>query len=384
MTQFASRSIAMIGAAAAMVTLLAGCAGAATPAASSSPSAPTTGSPTPTATPAAALAPTPRFDLTCDDLLPQADLRRVLGRTVTALDAATATSAREEFRGIAQQYIARTDGGLACGWSANGTGDGQTASLTVYPDGAARWKWFKAYYGYTTDSPHEYCADNDGTCYLTAYTNGLYVEVTLVHVTVKLGAENSDGLRATPPAVTSVFASVLKRLDSIGTLRPAWVPPADTKTVPTAHSHLLSPAQAKKALGISATPGLTGPDGGAPLKSDIPIFGFSITSADSDSGYAYIRWLPAGGWAQRELLASPSAIAKTPLDVPGLADGDTAYVGTDSKGNRIVDLVLGGNWIELETFRITADFGVQAPRISQEKYTRTLAADIVANFAKWS
>jgi hypothetical protein len=64
----------------------------------------------------------------------------------------------------------------------------------------------------------------------------------------------------------------------------------------------------------------------------------------------HLSWLAGGAWAWDEAQALPYVGAPAqPLAVPGLPDGDSAFIRcAASDSSCVADLILGGNWIEAQ------------------------------------
>jgi hypothetical protein len=131
------------------------------------PTAPTTAArPAPVETPTAsakpgAAAPTPRFDLTCGDLVTTGDLRTLFADRMSAEDPATPDLATSDV--IPSSDFIRTRGGLACRWSngkvdnGSATRSAMSATFSLLPDAAAGWKTYRTTYGLKSDT-EAYCS----------------------------------------------------------------------------------------------------------------------------------------------------------------------------------------------------------------------------------
>lgn len=360
---------------------LAGCAPSAPKAdPTAAPSAPTAPSVTPTPTPAPPSAPTVRFDVPCDSLLPTATLGSLFSDELTVQTPSQIAASTQS--GISFVTLVHSVGGEYCNWS-NGkqvvndqgyAADGQLATIEIYPDAAYRWKAEASYYGLKTTT-QQYCSADPTSCYLNALVDGFVVHATLNHLKIKAPKPGQSGLSAVPAGVKKVFDSIRSQLSSAGDLAPAWTPPADTKPAPATCAGYLDPAKAGKAIGTKAKVGFHGLDGGIPFAADVPIFGCGFGPNSVEAVYGGINWLAAGAWAQADALATGTTVATTPLAIDGLADGDQAFIGEDTDKSVVVDLVLGGNWVELRFYAL--DAALPKPTVSRTAYAKAIAAQVV-------
>jgi hypothetical protein len=362
---------------AALVALgAAGCAPATPTGPTDAPTQSPTPTPTATAVPVAA-APTPRFDLTCDDLITRGDLTTLFADPMSAENPATPDLATSDV--IPTSDFVRTRGGLACRWSNGKVDDGSatrsamSATFSLLPDAASGWKRYRTIYALKSDT-ESYCSGDTTitSCYLDAFVDGYWIEADFENIHAKLARQTSPVIA---PA-KAVFSKALATLPTLSTTGPLWTPPAGTLTAPRTCDGYVSPAQVKAALGTTARVVLgQGDQGGWSLGSeaeqDAAGFGCILGAGNTDNGYGYLSWLPGGAWAAKEAAV---LLPGTPVTVAGLQAGDTVTMSTDATSKSIrVDIVVGGNWVHFDLW----DYGATSD-IPRATAPRTVAAKAIA------
>lgn len=355
----------------ATLLILAGCApGAPTPSASptSTPAEPT---PTPTIEPASA--PEPRLDLTCDELAASLPLAATFSSPVS-----TRSRAETEYGAhpsVPEEYLVRSVGGLVCEFS-NGQPQSRVrgsnpdyvgARILVLPDPGAQWDAFVAYYGFSGTRWVSCFADAGATsCTFDALGGDRWVDVSIA------GA-------ASETAAVALGDAVLAAVTSAGPGAAAWTPPADTLALPDPCTDYISNASLQTAAGFAAPFILEARSsggggfslfGGAQEINGSPSCFWAFASADA--GIGTLTVLRGGEWAWTE---AESIVSSTALTVAGLAADDEAWLRCGpSDAWCVVDLVLGGNWIELYLWE--DDPGVPFDRRAA---IQNIAAEVVAN-----
>jgi hypothetical protein len=323
--------------------LLSGCTPG-TPTPTASPTAEASASPTPTPTVEPISAPEPRVDLTCDELGAALPLAASLVQAVTSVSPAETEYGAYPAR--PEEYVVRSVGGLVCEFSNGQSQSGVLGSTPTYvgvrilvlPDPGAQWDRYVDYYSVpgTRDS---YCvAESLGsTCYFNGLGGGRWVDTVVVGATDDLA-----GMAVIEAAFTAIATA--------GPGAAAWTPPADTLALPDACDAYVSPAQLQAATGLStplATYGSGGGGwslrGGAQAIDGSPSCFWAFEFADA--GIGTLDVLRGGAWAWAE---AQDIVASAPITVAGLDEGDEAWLRCGpSDAWCVVDLVLGGNWIEL-------------------------------------
>ena len=325
--------------------LLAGCTTPDPDATASPPSteAPTV-TPTPTATPAPS-GPTPRFDLSCADLVPpssSAFVSAIEPRDPIATYAA-ATGSLPRLSSI--QAI----GGLVCEWS-NGVAQASIVGapsdyagvlVSILPAATEQWARYATVYG-ITESRKFYCVDQIAYCgddqivgeyWLTAEVHGV--------------ADNG--------AVDSALAAMGSLLSGLPASRPVRTPPTGTIPLSSDCTALVALTDVAAAFGLDEVVALRGHGGWsqyAGAEEDLSMPSCSWGAGGEERGPGGIAAVPGGasqGSAYLSVATSPTTA--TPLQLDELASGDSAWQRC-SDSICYVDLIAGGNWIQ---FRVSAD-----------------------------
>ncbi len=351
--------------------LLAGC----TPETPAPSESPTTASPSPTPEPTVEplSAPEPRIDLTCDELAAALPLAATFSTAVTSRNRAqSAYGAHPSWPGA---FDVRSAGGLVCEFS-NGQPQSAVrglnpsyvgAQVLVLPDPGPQWQFFVDYYGVVGDRSLTCFADSGTTaCQLDALGASRWVDVSI------MGAVSES-------AGTALADAVFAAATSAGPGAAPWSPPADTLTLPNDCSAYISAASLATATGLSTPFEVRARDGGGwSLLASAEVINDSafcfMAFAGADAGVGSIKVMRGGEWAFTE---AQSLVSTTPFTVAGLGADDAASLRCGPADSWcIVDLLLGGNWIEVYVWE--DDPG--AP-LDRRAAAQSIAAEIVANVA---
>lgn len=252
--------------------------------------------------------------------------------------------------------VVQAAGGITCEWNnglpMGGSPDGDSQyvglQLAVLPRAATGWA------GYAAAFPAGVGFQcNSTTPALNCWSEQL-VGTTWVSMTM-FGVGGQTDARTLTASINSTVSSATAGA-------PAWTPPSGTKTFGDC-TQLLTPAQVATDLGVT--------DVGIEFSVD-PIGGVSFdsaarTNADAvgcvfqytgeDESVGQVHWLRGGSWAyDRSLAAVPAGWGVLgPATIAGLAAGDRAQIrcidptagDEESVMSCAVDLVLGGNWIQV-------------------------------------
>jgi hypothetical protein len=359
MTSPWARRAAIIITATATLAVLAACTPMPTPTAPGSTTASGTSAPTatPTPTPTATISsldqtpPAALLNLSCNDLGATASIAVAYPNTplvtnpdVTAGDLANNTNAIP----IAD-YI-RADGGIVCLWDKTGDNNyrfegrpNPSFEITVIFNAAAAWTKNQTI-GLAQGDTAGSC--DVGVCQGDQFINGNTWLDILELEPVSAGQENA-------------FVKSLKK--SIAAIKAAGTPatlpaqPAGTLALGTQCPDFIANSAVQTALGsgtvVSNTPAayLEDPytystwDGAQDGLNDHPCV-WKVAGKKVGS----LSWVPGGAWAWTDAQSHPQLDGPAkPLAVPGLPDGDGAWVRCSPSGSSCTtDLVIGGDWIE--------------------------------------
>jgi len=364
------RSAASLLLAAAIAATLVACA---PPAPTPSVSPPLAASPAPTptasASAAAALSPQPIIDLTCAELLADSAVAAQFAVPVVPADAAISMMTASRY-GMASAYFVRSLGGLACEWN-----NGESYSsyrgynpayvgyrVVVLPDAASQWAKYLRYYG--PEHGGHYCGSLLSgvlSCSSNDLAGDLWVEIETYGVT-------SDA------AATALRTSVIDGVSAAAPVAQVWEPPAGTLPLPTDCEGLVPFSTVASALGTSASLFADSASGGWSLMAgateNAGVGGCLWGSADWEAPGG-IRSLAGGAWAWNEArpaLTTPGS--PEALTIAGLEAGDQAWIRCAPTNTEcVVDLVIGGNWIEFHlwpgSFPGAADLRATATAIAE-------------------
>ena len=361
------RSIAVV--AGATLLLLTGCA----PSAPTPVASPTAESATPTPTPTVETvsAPEPRLDLTCDQLAATLPLSATFATPVSSV-----SRARTEYGahpGRPEEYVVRSVGGLVCEFS-NGQPQSRVRGgnpayvgvrVLVLPEPGAQWDRYVDYYGIdATGTP--FCSTSSGSpsCQLDALVANRWVDVVLYGAVSE--AAGSTLANAVATAVSSAGAGAAP-----------WSPPSDTLALPDECGAYISGASLQAITGVTIPVApVASVGGGWSLWAGAEVIDDSPSCSLAFEGYEYgigtLNVLRGGEWAWDE---ARTLVTSTPVTVAGLGADDEAWLRCGpADAWCIVDLLLGGNWLELYLYE--DDFG---GAFDQRAAAEAITAEVVAN-----
>jgi hypothetical protein len=331
---------------------------------------------TPTPTAVAPVQPASRFSVGCDDLFPAASLAPLFSHSLT--EQTGAVNARQELDiQLSSTFYIQDLGGLSCAWS-DGTQiehGGQVAYLSILPITPAVWKHFDETAPVSAGATkYIFCSGGDqNSCEYEGDINGNWVSILLQGI-VPTPSSNTAAL---PTAVHNLFVSAFAKVAAAG---PAPTPPVGSVHLPTDPNHIITAAQVKSALGVGGKVGLDcdgESDGpwtiGAQAQRDVTNHdGCFFTAGNTGGGYGFMYWLPGGQWAEQQ--AQAATPSETAVTVPGLPAGDSAAEFKDFENDLTLDLVIGGNWVELQVD--PKDPSIPQSSIKRTAAILTLAADV--------
>lgn len=252
--------------------------------------------------------------------------------------------------------VVQAAGGITCEWNnglpMGGSPDGDSQyvglQLAVLPRAATGWT------GYAAAFPAGVGFQcNSTTPALNCWSEQL-VGTTWVSLTM-FGVGGQTEARTLTASINSAVSSATAGA-------PAWTPPSGTKAFGDC-TQLLTPAQVATDLGVtdvgiefSVDPiGGVGFDSTARTNADAVGCEFQYTGQDESVGQ--VHWLRGGSWAyDRSLAAVPAGWGVLgPATIAGLAAGDRAKIRCNAPDPAAeefapvcaVDLLLGGNWIQV-------------------------------------
>ncbi|MGR2752187.1 hypothetical protein [Agromyces arachidis] len=323
---------------------LSACAGSPAPATTDAATPPASETTEPTAAPAPGSAqPASRYDLTCDELVPQqavSDMFDVALEPVDPLVTAAAAGIS-----VPRMTSVLSVGGLACGWSNGaeynsqfGTNPAYTGVLvTVVPPQDAGWSPRAIQAG--MPAPDASCTAD--VCTMTRVASGAWIAV-----------EGEAGPATILPAGADAVANAaVAAVDAAS-------PPAAAAEVPTRIPEgceaVLPAAQVEQITGAT---GLTVSEQGGGGWSDWAEAGWiagdlgcSWTPPDSEESVVWVSWVRGGRWAY-DRVADAGALVPSPSTTGIAVSGDdVAQVRCDpSRAVCAVDLVLGPDWVQVKS-----------------------------------
>jgi len=374
--------LAPVAAAAVLIAALTGCTPGPHPAPSgsaSTPSALVTGAAADTSVPQ------PIFDLDCGRLFALPEFATAYGAADVLHPVPILSSNGYNSSDIPDSDVLQTVGGISCDWSAGipTSVDGDASApveawVSILPNAAAQWARFDSLYapagvGFHCDTPNGVinCSSEQlvGTNWIELYMLGV-------------GGE---------PEAQSLATAIGTAVSSAGPGAAAWTPPRDAKTFGDC-TQLLAPSQVATDLGVTDTTiAFATGDGGwsiqAAARDEANAVGCLFQYADSDSVAGQVNWLRGGAWAHDAALAAsnPGWGTPTPASIADLAAGDSATVrcnAPDPSAEEFapvctVDLLLGGNWLQVVTDPYPGDLHFTAdPRTA----ALAVAAHLVSGF----
>jgi hypothetical protein len=322
-------------------------------------SASPTPSPAPTATGSTATEPASRFAFTCADLATDAQVSTMMGSTVHAVDALE--DPLTAFWGIPREGSIEQVGGLVCTWSNgvpyNSIAGSSTAGTSyvglqveLMPDSAAGFR--KA--GVTGNS---FVGCSSTNCNASSLLGSTWLQSAAQRTT--LGDRTKQQRTAD---FQTLEANIDKVVTDAGSPTARAASTADA--LPSSCTDYVSDATLSTAVGVDMVESTSGDGGGG---------GWSLEAeAQEQAQFAYAcQWgmkgndgdnlivlsvLPAGAWIPTKYsgVDAPQGAASA-LSIPGLPASDKAWIRCDLQGDApddycVVDLAIGGNWVELTLF----------------------------------
>lgn len=368
---------------------LAGCAPATTTVgATSAPThAPAKHSPVKHATPALdTAAPAPQISTPCTSLVTPAEITDWQGAgvaPVAAADLSAGDLADPSIQLPVADYI-REAGGLFCLWSAGPVDSYLTGDATV-PSFLEISVQFGAGAEYAINAPGlgasggragECDVDDPGSiCQIDDLVGtGTWVEILSRHA-VGTGA-GADG-------IGTIENSVLAAITAAGSHTGVIAPETGTLPLGTQCSDFATTAAIQSAVGSAVTAstpdqGQTGSDPQTPVwfaAQDV-LKDHPCVFATGSTTQVQLAWIPGGAWAWAEDKTQPLADAPLqPLSLTGLGANDSASIRCASgSASCVVDLILGGDWIEatVPASSTAADKRAAATAVAQAIVTHLL------------
>ena len=347
----------------------------ATPAAPVSDSDPTDAPATPEPAAASGSRPDPAADVTCNDLTNPAQLDPIFAVPVN-LAPPTRTFEYVGAR-IADEWIVRQAGGVACQWSdpeGISTSEGRYLAgidLRLLPASGPQWQEFSDARGDGSLSWFE-CSDY-GDCSYDLYTaTGWWLSLSAFNIDA-LPSPTAASLRALTQPVFSAIASTVAALPAPD---PAWTAPTPDLAFGGGCTGVTTGARIASALGLGTVEAQTYDYPQVARAAMLSIGGSECRWVRHSDGWDVVvhpgatgrRVGPAGrqgrDGGQRRSVPTPA--------VTGVPAGATAlYQHVDSEA---LDIVLGGTWI-----KITIANGSATGGLSQEDALVAIAADIAAH-----
>lgn len=356
----------------AALLLLSGCTPG-TPTPTVSPTAEASATPTPTPTVEPISAPEPRIDLTCDALSAALPLAATFSTPVSSVSrAASEYGARPS---MPEEYVIRSAGGLVCEFS-NGQPQSTTTGsnpayvgvqVLVLPDPGPQWDRYVSYYGVSGDrSLFCYSEATGANCNANALAGTTWVEASVV------AAVNET-------AGTALVDAVLAAVGGAGPGAAVWSPPADTLALPDDCEAFVDAATLQSTTGLANLEPRGRDGGGWSLRAGAQTIDGSPSCfwafQFADAGIGSLTVLRGGVWAAGE---AQEIVGSAPITVAGLAEGDEARLRCGpADAWCVVDLVLGGNWVEL--YLSADDPGAPGAPLDRRTVIQSIAATVVAN-----
>jgi len=300
--------------------------------------------------------PQPGLDIDCAGLVDPAALAAAFPAGVRSVDPLVTQG--EFGPDIEDGIMLQAAGGISCEWNnglrfSEGAEDASRYAglrLSVLPRAASQWALYDAERGATGEGFQ---------CYTAAPPPLICSSEQLIGTTwVSMTLENVGGQSEARSLVTSINSVVAAARP--GAAR--WTPPSGTKTFGEC-TQLLTPSQVAGDLGVTAVPMQLNaePAGGwsieAAARAQVDAIGCLFQYPDNDSVVGEVNWLRGGAWAYDRGIAAVGVGWGTPAptSIASLASGDRAEIGCtdpslgDEESANIctVDLLLGGNWIQV-------------------------------------
>jgi hypothetical protein len=330
------------------------------------PSAFPTTTASPTATPESS-APETRFDLDCDSIASTATIEAFTSEPIEKQDLLANYS--EQSPELPRLAYIEAMGGLVCDWS-NGVSTFSSSggpgtpyigtSIMILPEAGTQFAKFETMYGPASGVQ---CSASGPTCSLDTLVNGYWLSVEM-H-----GVIFDDPTSDLPPALVSeFFDSVDSLISALGAPAPRWSPPEGTIALGADCELIIPTSDVQSALALTNEPSVYKPGGGWSMWAGATVEsggGRCSWSANDEETYdGGLSWLPGGAWAAEKLLpgtTNPSGV--TPVAIPDLATSDKAFLRcADDDSHCVVDLVIGGNWVQVDGYASSGELHVAHDR----------------------
>jgi hypothetical protein len=328
--------------------------------------------------------PASRYSVGCADLAPTTSMTPLFSHVVKATDPG-ANWRRELYPQLPQTYFIAQQGGIDCLWDDGKdlATTGQAAYLSVLPESTTRWNYFITSEGKAVGATsYTYCTPADASgdpssCEYDALVDGSWLYIDFENMVPK--PSNNPGVLPTP--VKNLVTAATAALVAAGPPAPPASPQAPDVVLPKPGA-ILTGAAVKAAIGTSGAvtldcsgvpDGPWSPGNEAELQTDASL-GCAFGAGSTGGTYGFLYWLGGGEWAERQAVAATPS--ETALSIPGLPAGDSAAEFKNDEREPVVDLLIGGNWIEISLSTGDDLEGLPVETVSPEKALVTLAQDI--------
>ncbi|MFF2372653.1 hypothetical protein [Agromyces sp. NPDC058110] len=304
-------------------------------------------------------APSPRFAIGCDAVLPRTALVALLGAGEAPLGEVDLGAVSAPDASAAAQV-----GALECAWNDGRVGStwtgpvegAQSVRLGIVPDAQeAAQAYADLYnggetptpYGATAQGPRCVAFDVDAFCELHGWLAEAWIALQIDGIVL----EEGDTEASLAAEFTALTDAMIAALADVGSSSEPWMPPASTRSVEECEQ-LTTPAELTEVTGL--------PDLRFGLSWDGPRVGqywysvqetgamrCSIGFSQSESGYGTVSYLPGGDW--RYLLERDAWIADGGafVDVPGLDSEAAVLRCADDSQPCMLDLRLDRGWVRI-------------------------------------
>jgi len=339
-----------------------------------------TTSPTASAFPVAS-APSQRFDLRCEQLLPATDATALFESGVTLQSDMTGIESLSGPRGNAVRQL----GGLVCLWS-----DGRRYPpadeaqapgvwVTVRPDAEQQWAKYASTYGESALALRCGTEEPPVTCLGEYGVHGYWIEIKIRGVVANHG---ESAVEAVTPLVDRIRSAVA----ALPEPRDPWSVPANAASIPSDCEAFLPIATVKAALRQTKPIVYSVGDGWSlpgTIQTDAHYGGCFVGTTEQDDILVGTEWLAGGAWAfDREVAPRLAAGKAKAVAVDGLRDGDAAALSCDDAADTCaIDLRVGGNWVRSTVFLSSTSAFSSDDRRAAVAGLPALGAAIVATLA---
>jgi hypothetical protein len=314
--------------------------------------------------------------------MPASGLSTLFSVPMTSIDDDTWQRENGE-SGLRSPYYVLDLGGLECDWydGKKFNNNSHDMQLDVLPVPVAGWD--RLINGGATNVANgrviECDANEQNSCGYERYVNGSWIHLQIDNMVPKPGT-NTELL---PHAVNTLVAAIVAKIESAPP-GPAPAPQHPEVALPATGASMITVSQIHAAVGVKATYKLAvvcddpydGPwEINAEAETEVSgTVGCSLEPPNEGQNavaYADFEFLPAGAWAATKLESETPG--ETAVSVPGLPVGDSFETWTDSDGERIGDLVVGGNLIEIRLFDVDPT-SEPVPTVSKSQRLINIAA----------